>query len=113
MSLLSTFAGTGFAAARSVIGGESLSIGGGTVLSAVLAGEDLSRDYEMGGFAESRTLLATVSATEFAAAYTAAASSYHGKIATARGQSWRVNEIKRGRDGSTHRIELISTSDSA
>lgn len=109
MSLLTDFASAGFAASRTVIGAEAISIQGGTSLSAVLAEAGASRDYETGGFDHDETLRATVLTSEFVAAYASATAAYLGKTCTARGKTWRVREISKGQN--TTDIDLISTTD--
>ena len=109
MSILTDFASAAFQGARSVIGGETISIQGGTSLSAVLNEAASSRDYETGGFDAEETLRATVLTSEFAAAYTSASSAYLGKTCTARGKTYRVREISRGQN--TTDIDLIATTD--
>lgn len=109
MSQLTDFAAEAFGSARSVIGGESVSIGGGTALSCVLNEATAERDFEMGGFGKSASLEAVASTTAFDAAYTSVVASYVGKTATARGLTWRVRSIQRGQAFTT--ISLIDPSD--
>jgi hypothetical protein len=85
-----------FTQARAVIGGEALAIGGGTTVSAVFAEVDNGREYEEGGFDKARSLDAVVQISDWSAAYAAAASSYLGKTATARGLTFRVTNIREG-----------------
>ena len=89
-SFLTKYARGCFKQARSTIGGESLTISGGTSLSCVLNDSVNSRDYEDAGFDRSTTLDAVISDDEFSAAYPAALNTYIGKIATARGESFRI-----------------------
>lgn len=95
MSLLTDFAATQFQRARTIIGGESLAIGGGTAVSAVLAEVSNGREYD-DGFDRSQTLDAVVAIADWDAAYTAAAATYLGKTATARGLTFRVAAIRKG-----------------
>lgn len=111
MSLLSTFSATCFGLSRTIIGTEAISIGAGNAILAVVNESDIERDYELGGFGESKTLALVVSSAEFLTAYPAAQSSYLGKIATAMSATWRVKRISMG--GNTTTIDLISTSDTA
>lgn len=85
-----------FGRARGVIGGESLVIAGGAELSAVLSEVDRARSYETGGWDQTVTLDAVVAESEWSAAYAAGDSTYFGKTATARGQTFRVGGIRRG-----------------
>lgn len=96
MSALTNFAKTMFTRARSVIGGEALTVGGGTAVSAVMAEADQSRELEDGGYDRSESLTAVVDLTEWVAAYTLPDSAYLGKTATARGITYRVSGMNRG-----------------
>lgn len=97
MSIVSDFAKGAFAKAKDAIGGEDLSIDGGATVSAVLAEVTTDRDYEGGGFADEGTRLrAVVSLTDWSAEYAAAAETYLGKTATARGLTFTVESIETG-----------------
>lgn len=110
MSSLTDFAAAQFQRARAVIGGESLTIGGGTAVSAVLAEVSHGREYD-DGFDRGLMLDAVVAIADWSAAYTAAASSYLGKTATARGLTFRVAGIRKGQSFVT--VSLKETSKGA
>ena len=111
MSILSDFIDTVAPLARTVIGAETLSIGGGTAISGTFNEARHSRDYEDGGFERDAMMDFVVEAGTFNAAYTAAVTSYLGKAATARGDSWRVSSISKGAFFVT--VGLVSTNKSA
>ena len=96
MSRLTDFAQSQFRVARAVIGGEALTIAGGTEISAVMSEVDRSRDYNGSGWDAIVALDAVVSASDWEAAYTAGDPTYFGKPATARGQTFRVGGIRHG-----------------
>jgi len=96
MSLLSDFKSAAHAIFKTVAGTESVTIGGGTALAGILNESQFSRDYESGGFEQSGTLEFVVDKAAFVAAYTAAARTYEGKSATARGENWRVQSVNVG-----------------
>lgn len=104
MSRLTQFARAGFGQARTVIGGEDLTVSDGTAVSAVLAEVDQSRDYDGKGFDRDQSLTAVVDLAEWAAAYPLADSAYLGKVATARGITWRVGGITSGASFVTLRL---------
>lgn len=104
MSRLTDFAASGFALARGVIGGESLSINGGDAISAVIAEVERTRSYESGGYDQVVTLDAVVSLADWLASYAAGDSTYFGKPATARSQTFRVSTIRRGASFVTVRL---------
>lgn len=89
-SPLVKFSQSAFLQSRAVIGGESFSISGGDTLSVVLNETADVREYDDPGFDRSTTLDAVIRDDEFRAAYPNALNSYIGKIATARGMSFRV-----------------------
>lgn len=93
-----------FGIARSVIGGEAITVSGGSEVSAVLAEVDQSREFESGGFDRDQTLDAVVSVADWIAAYPLADSSYLGKTATARGLTFRVGAIRKGQSFVTIRL---------
>jgi hypothetical protein len=107
MSELTDFAKAAFSSARSVIGGESVAIGGGTAVSCVLNAASDGRSYEAGGYDAETELTAVADKTEFEAAYTGALRSYLGKTATARGRTFRVTNIRSGQG--FYEIQLGST----
>ena len=96
MSILTDFAAAQFQQARTVIGGEDLTIDGGTAVSAILAEADNSREFNGGGFDRDQSLSAVVSITDWQATYPSADKAYLGKDATARGRVWRVGAIRSG-----------------
>ncbi len=85
-----------FLRSRSVIGGESVSVGGGAAVSAVLNEAEQSREFEDSGFDRSQSLDAVVLLTDWTTSYTSRDKDYLGKAATARGITWRVLAIRRG-----------------
>lgn len=95
MSSLSAFAAAQFLRARTVIGGESLTIGGGTAVSAVMAEVGNGREYD-DGFDRSQSLTAVVSILDWSTSYASADSAYLGNAATARGLTFRVAAISKG-----------------
>lgn len=111
MSLLSDFVAAAAPVATAIIGGESLSIAGGTAISGIPGEARFSRDYEDGGFEPEAMLDFVVQSSVFAAAYPAAAKTYIGKAATLRGASWRVSSVDVGASFVT--VSLISTNKSA
>ncbi len=110
MSLLTDFVATMSPIARDVIGGESLSIAGGAVISGTPNEARYSRDYEDGGFEPEATLDFVVMSSVFTAAYPLVGKSYLGKAATLRGQSWRVSGVSTGASFVT--VSLTSTNKS-
>ncbi len=105
MSRLTDFAGSGFRQARGIIGGEALTVGGGQAVSAVAAEVDQSRDYEGGGgFDRSQSLTVVVSLPEWVAKYPLGDKDYLGKVATARGITWKVGGVVSGTSFVTIRL---------
>lgn len=96
MSLVSDFAVAQFASARSLIGGENITVNGGTAISGVLAEIENSREYDAGGFEPGTTLRAVVLKSAWDAAYPLAAQAYLGKTATARSRTFTVGRISTG-----------------
>ena len=111
MSMLSDFIDTVAPIARTVIGADTLSIGGGASISGIFNEARHSRDYEDGGFERDATMDFVVDVTAFTASYTAVITTYIGKAATARSESWRVASISKGAFFVT--VGLISTNKSA
>jgi hypothetical protein len=111
MSILSDFIDTVAPIARTVIGAETLSIAGGTSISGTYSEARHSRDYEEGGFERDAMLEFVVQTATFSAAYTAAVTSYLGKAAAGRGDTWRVSSISKGAFFVT--VGLVSTNKSA
>lgn len=107
MSRLTDFAAAAFTRARSVIGGESLSISGGTAVSCVLNEVAMSRDYESGGFERTDTLDAVVALADWNAAYPLAQNEYFNKPAVARGITFRTGEIRKGQSFVIIRLQSV------
>lgn len=105
MSLLSDFTSACHAIAKDVIGTEPITIGGGTVINGVLNEASFNRDYEAGGFEQSGSLEFVIDTAAFVAAYPAAARDYEGKAVTARGETWRLASISKGKSFVTIRLE--------
>lgn len=105
-SPLVKFSQSAFLQSRAVIGGESLSISGGATLSVVLNAVTDSRDFEAGGYEQDIEFEAVARADEFLTAYPLNPREYLGKLASARGRTFRVVRIASGQ-GFT-RIELGS-----
>jgi len=104
MSRLTDFAQSQFREARAIIGSETVSIAGGTALSAVLNEADRSRNYEGTGWDQVVSLDAVVSSVDWAADYPEHDGVYFGKTATARGQTFRVGGIRHGQGFVTIRL---------
>ena len=94
-----------FARARSVIGGETVAIDGGTAVSAIFGEADNSREFNGSGFDRDQSLSAVVSIADWQTAYPSADKAYLGKDATARGRLWRVGEIRSGQGFVTVSLE--------
>ena len=106
MSSLTYFAAAQFLKARTVIGGESLTVGGGTAVSAVMAEVSNGREYD-DGFDRAQSLDAVVSILDWSTNYTAADSTYLGNKATARGLTFRVASIRKGQSFVTLSLQEI------
>jgi hypothetical protein len=111
MSILSDFISAVAPIARTVIGSETLSIAGGTAIAGTFNEARHSREYEEGGFERDAMMDFVVETATFEATYTAAASAYLGKTATARGATWRVGSVNRGAFFVT--VGLVATNKSA
>ena len=111
MSLLTEFAKSAFTIAGDIIGRESLTIGSGPSIGGVMNEATFSREYESGGFEQSSAVDFVTGITEFVAAYPLTAKSYEGKVATARGDTWRIVSIRPG--ASFVSISLSSTNKSS
>jgi len=105
MSILTDFVAAQFQQARTVIGGENLTIDGGTAVSAIFGEADNSREFNGGGFERDQSLSAVVSIADWQAAYPSADKAYLGKDATARGRVWRVGETRSGQGFVTVSLE--------
>ena len=111
MSILGDFISTIAPLARTVIGSETLSIAGGTVIAGTYNEARHSRDYEDGGFERDAMMDFVVETALFSAAYAGAVADYLGKTATGRGDTWRVSSISKGAFFVT--VGLVSTNKSA
>lgn len=107
MSHLTDFAAAAFAKARTTIGGEAVTIAGGSAVSCVLNSVSDSRGFESGGYEAEVELEAVADVTEFQAAYADTPPSYRGKTATARGRTFRIDTVRTGQG--FVRLRLIST----
>lgn len=104
MSSLTNFAASMFTRARSIIGGETVTINGGAALSAVVAETDESREMEAGGFDRDQSVTLTVSVADWSANYPGGAKAWLGKPATCRDRTWRVGSIRDGQSFVTIRL---------
>ena len=111
MSILSDFIAAVAPIAQTVIGTETLAINGGTAISGTYNEARNSRDYEEGGFERDGMMDFVVLTSTFAAAYTAAATTYLGKKAVGRSETWRISSISKGT--SFVSIGLVSTNKSS
>lgn len=93
-----------FTRAREVIGGETISISGGTAISAVIAETDESRDIDGQGFDRDQSVTATVSIADWSANYPGGAKAWFGKSATCRDRTWRVGTLNIGQSFVTIRL---------
>ncbi|MGA0846891.1 MAG: hypothetical protein ACO3RV_10135 [Luteolibacter sp.] len=107
MSQLTDFAAAQFAKARTIIGGESVAIAGGSAISCVLNEVSDARGFESGGYEDEVEMEAVVDLVTFQASYAASPKTYRGKTATARGRTFRIESIKTGQSFVT--LRLIST----
>jgi hypothetical protein len=96
MSLLTDFIATVAPQAQEIIGAENLTIGGGTAVAGVMSESAASKAFGAFGMDGGMGLAVVVRKAVFVAAYPLASLSYVGKIATARGESWRVAGIEMG-----------------
>lgn len=94
MSAFTDFCKAGNEAARGVIGGNTLAIGGGTAVACTLGTVNDSRGFESGGYEAETELEAVVLAETFEAAYAAGTRTYLGKTAVANGRTYRVVNIR-------------------
>lgn len=105
MSAVSDFVKGAGSQAFDLIGAESITIDGGGQVDAVLNETASTASYEPGGYDHGTLLTAVVSVTDWEAAYPNDAQTYLRKTATARGQTLRVNAIRKG--ASFVEVELI------
>lgn len=110
MSILSDFIASVAPSAQSIIGTETLSISGGAAIDGTFNEARYSRDYETGGFEPESSLDFVVLSSVFTESYPAAITSYHGKTATGRSETWRIGTITKGSSFVT--ISLSSTNKS-
>ena len=111
MSLLSDFLTTAHAGFKTIVGSESITIGGGAAITGTLGEASFSRDYETGGFEQDGAFEFVIDRTTFAASYPEAVKSYEGKAVVARGENWRIKSIYSA--PVFIRISLIPTNKSA
>ena len=105
MSLVSDFVTTVSSNAFDVIGGESVTIGGGTAVTGILDEVTDSREFSEIGFEPSTTINAVIRKSAWTAAgYSSTGATYVGKLATARTLTFRVERCSV--DGSFVRIAL-------
>ena len=103
-SFLSSASETGF----SVIGNEPLTVNGGTEVNAVMNDVANSRQYAEIGMDTDTTLDCVVRLSDWTAAYTETGIFYVGKLATARGLSFRVDSVDVGASFVTIRLKDIT-----
>ena len=109
-SELQNFVSNAFSDARSTIGGESLVIGTGATLSAVLSEITSADTYSNTGFIPSALFQAVVDSDEFTTAYPLESKNYVGKKVTARGIVFRLTEVMNGASFVTIKLESITKS---
>jgi hypothetical protein len=103
MSIVSDFARSMASQAFAMIGEEPVTIGG-TTLQCVLAEVDDSKDFSTGGFEVVKRLSAVCRTADLPA------TSVLKKLATARGQSFRVEGVSKGVDFATLTLEQVEKS---
>jgi len=108
MSILTDFATAAFQSARTVIGGETLSINGGATVSGVLNEIADSQSYGDTGFTPIATFQAVVDTAEFVAIYTSSIRTYIGATVTTRSRTFRLVDITSGRTFTTLKLESIA-----
>ena len=91
-----------------MLGGESLTIGSGAAVNAVLNEISAGREFSGIGMDNSVTLSAVVRLVDWQAAYPLSASSYVGKKASARSTLFRVANVKIGAAFVTVTLEDLS-----
>jgi hypothetical protein len=96
MSILQEFIAAVTPLAQSIIGAETLSIGGGQEINGTLNEDMHSKDYESGGFEVMSSLSFVIGRSFFISAYPLAMNTYVGKAAFARGENWRVSSVSQG-----------------
>ena len=103
MSIVSDFARSMASQAFAMIGEEPVVIGS-TTLQCVLAEVDDSKDFSTGGFEVVKRLTAVCRTADMPVA------SVLKKLATARGQSFRVEGVSKGVDFATLTLEQVEKS---
>ena len=97
MSLLTDFTTAASSAAFGVIGAESITIGSGTAVEAILDEVTDAREFSEIGFEPSTGINAVIRKSAWTAAgYLSTGSTYVGKLATARSISFRVDSVSVG-----------------
>jgi hypothetical protein len=96
MSIVGDFVKGASAAAMPMLGTEPISIAGGPSLSAVLNELSTDRDYEAGGQAPARGLMAVIKTADWLLGYASAEGTYLGKDAAVRGITMTVARISKG-----------------
>jgi len=105
MSLLTSFLASASETGFAVIGNESLTVNSGTVVNAVMNDVVNSRQYADIGMDTDTTLDCVVRLSDWTAAYTENGIFYVGKLATARGLSFRVESVDVGASFVTVRLK--------
>jgi hypothetical protein len=97
MSLLTAFMASAAVKAESIIGAETLTIGGGTAVNAVLNEVTSSKDFTETGFSPGVEFSAVIRrAAWIAAGYSVAGAQYVTKSAVARSLTFRVDSVSVG-----------------
>jgi hypothetical protein len=108
MSALTSFLSSASENAFAIIGNEPLTVNGGTAVNAVMNDVANSRQYAEIGMDTDTTLDCVVRLSDWTAAYTEAGIFYVGKLATARGLSFRVDSVDVGASFVTIRLKDIT-----
>jgi hypothetical protein len=108
MSALTSFLSSASENAFAVIGNEPLTVNGGTAVNAVMNDVANSRQYAEIGMDTDTNLDCVVRLSDWTAAYTEAGIFYVGKLATARGLSFRVDSVDVGASFVTIRLKDIT-----
>lgn len=96
MSLLTSFLSYASLQAFDVIGNEPLSINGGAAVNAVMNDVRSSREFAEIGMDTDTLLDCVVRISDWQASYTETGLFYVGKLATARGATFRVDSVSVG-----------------
>lgn len=110
MSLLTSFISAASLKASSVIGAESITIGGGTAVNAVLSEVVSGSEYQDAGFDPSSTLDAVIRRADWIVAYALDGRTYRKKACVARGQSFRIDSVEIGQAFVKLRLTAIEKS---